>query len=133
MHPAAQGGIAVQGCEVAEQLAGGGKQRGLAGDQRLMGDVLRQHGFPGAVLTDQDDVGGVIEKVERHQGLDGGAITALWPGPVEVAERFEAANMRLLQPPLQSLPLRRRGLRRARSRSSQSISGASQGWVATSL
>ena len=102
MQAPAQRGIAVQGCEVAEQLAGGGEQRGVAGDQRLMGDVLRQHGFTGAVLTDQDHVGGIVEKVERHQRLDGGAVAALRPVPVEVAERLEAADMRLLQPPLQA-------------------------------
>jgi len=102
VQAATQRGIAVQGSKVAEELARGGEQRGLTGDQRLMRDVLRQHGFPGAVLADQDDIGGILEEVERHQGLDGGAVAALRPVPVEVAERFEAADLRRLQPPLQT-------------------------------
>ena len=71
-------------------------------DQRLVGDVLRQGGLADAVGADQDDVGGLLEEVERHQRLDGGAVAALGPGPVEVAERFEAADPRLVQPPLQA-------------------------------
>ena len=36
---------------------------------------------------------GVGEEVERHQRLEGGAVAALGPGPVEVGERLEAADM----------------------------------------
>ena len=99
---AAQRGIAVERAEVAEQLSGGGEQHGVAGDQRLVGDVLCQGGLADAVGADQDDVGGLLEEVERHQRLDRGTIAAFGPAPVEVAERLEATDPRLLQPPLQA-------------------------------
>ncbi len=54
---AAQGRVAVERAEVAEQLAGAGEQHGVAVDQRLMGDVLRQRRLADAVRADQDDVG----------------------------------------------------------------------------
>ena len=49
-----------------------------------------------------DDVGGVLEEVERHQRLEGGAVTAFGPGPIEVADGFEAADMGLLEATLQA-------------------------------
>ena len=92
-QPAAQSGIAVERAEIAEQLAGAGEQHGVARDQCLMGDVLGDHRLADAVRADEHDVGGVVEELERHQRVDGGAVAALGPGPVEVAERFEAADM----------------------------------------
>ena len=84
-------------------LAGAGKQDGVAGDQRLIGEVLRHHGLADTVGADQHYIGGVVEEVERHERLDGGTVAAFRPGPVEVAERFEAADMRVFQPPFQAV------------------------------
>ncbi len=77
-----------------------------------MGDVLRQRRFADAVGADQDDVAGIVEEVERHQRLHGGAVAALGPGPVEVAScegtlrvtRLEAADTRVFQAPLETAP-----------------------------
>ena len=75
---AAQRGIAVERAEVAEQLAGAGEQDRVAVDQRLMGDVLRQGRLADAVRTDDDDIGGLLEEVERHQRLDGWRGRSVW-------------------------------------------------------
>lgn len=51
----------------------------------LMGDVSRQGGLTDAVGTDEDDVGGVLEEVERHQRFGGRPVAAFRPAPIEVA------------------------------------------------
>ena len=99
---APQGGIAVQRTEIAEQLAGAGEQHGVSLDHRLMGDVLRDRRLADAVGADKHDVGGVLEELQRHQRIDGGAVAAFGPRPVEVAERFEAADMGGAQPAFQT-------------------------------
>ena len=99
---AAQSGVAVEGGEVSEHLAGTGEQHGVAVDQCLIGDVAGERRLADAVGTDQDDVGGVGEEVERHQRLDSGAVATLGPGPVEVGERLEAADMGGAQPALEA-------------------------------
>ncbi len=90
---AAQGGVAVKRAEIAQQLAGAGEQDGMSLDQRLMGDVLRDRRLADAVRPDENDVGGVLEELKRHQRVNGGAVAAFGPAPVEVAQRLEAANM----------------------------------------
>src|SRR5208283_4244014 len=99
---ASQRGIAIERAKVAEQLARAGEQDRVPLDQRLVSDVLRQGRLADAVGTDDDDIGGLLEEVERHQRLDGGSVAALGPVPVEVAQRLEAADMSGLQPPFQA-------------------------------
>ena len=99
---AAQSGVAVEGREIAQQFAGTGKQHGMAVEDRLMGDVLGEHGLADAIGSDQNGVAGVLEEVECHQGLDGGAVAAFRPSPVEIAQRFEAADMGAGQAPFQA-------------------------------
>ena len=71
-------------------------------DDGLMGNILCQGRFADSVWADQDCVGSVVEEFERHQGFDGGLIAAFWPFPIEVAQRFEAADMRVLEATLQA-------------------------------
>ena len=40
-----------------------------------------------------NDVGGVLEELKRHQRINGGAVAAFRPAPVEVAQRLESADM----------------------------------------
>ena len=113
---AAQGGIAIQCREITEQLAGAGEQHGMALDQRLVGYVLCQHRLTDAVRADQHDVGCVAKELERHQRIDGDAVAAFWPTPVEVADWLKAADASGTQPALQAaagalllLPAEQRG------------------------
>src|SRR5271163_168628 len=99
---AAEVGIAVERAEISKQLARAGEQHGVAMNQRLMGDILRQRRFANAIRADQDDVCGLAEEVERHQRLDGGPVAALGPAPIEVAEWLEATDMGGPQSPLQA-------------------------------
>jgi len=101
-QPPPQGGIAVERGEIAEQLPGACEQHGMALDERLMCDVAGEGRFTHPVGTDQDDVGGVLEEVERHQGFEGRAIGAFGPLPIEVAGRFEAADVCGAEPTLQA-------------------------------
>jgi hypothetical protein len=57
-----------------------------------VGDGLGDHRLAKALPRDQDDVARRGEEVEREDSLDGGAIDALGPGPVEVTHRGEAAD-----------------------------------------
>jgi hypothetical protein len=57
-----------------------------------MGDVLRQHRFADPIRTDQHDIAGVIEELERHQPLDSGAVASFRPSLVEVVDRLEPAD-----------------------------------------
>ena len=63
---ASQCGIAIERAKVAEQLARAGEQDRVPLDQRLVSDVLRQGRLADAVGTDDDDIGGLLEEVERH-------------------------------------------------------------------
>ena len=78
----AQGRIAVECAEIAKQLACAGEQYRVTVDQRLVGDVLRQRRLADAVRADRRRWW--HEEVERHQRVDGGAVAALRPIPVEV-------------------------------------------------
>src|SRR5271166_7005213 len=67
-----------------------------------MGEIAGQGGFTNAVRPDQQGVGCVVEKVESHQRLEGPAIDGGRPTPVEVAQWFEAADMRALEATLEA-------------------------------
>jgi hypothetical protein len=56
-----------------------GKQHGVAVNDGLVGNILRQGRLADSVGSDQDCVGGVVEEFERHQGFDGGSVAAFWP------------------------------------------------------
>ncbi len=67
----------------------------------LIGEIERQCRFADAVRADQHNVRGVLDELKRHQLFDDGAIAPLGPGPVEVAQRFEAAQMGIADASLQ--------------------------------
>ena len=81
----AQGGVAVEGGEVAEHLSRACEHDRMPVDDGLMGDISRQGGLADAVRADEDDVGGVFEEVERHQCFGRRTIAAFGPVPIEVA------------------------------------------------
>ena len=97
-----QGSVAVESRQLSQQRAGAGEQSGVSPKDRLMRDVLSDHRFADAIRADQDGVGGVLEKVERHQRFNGGPITVFGPSPVEVAQWLEAADVSVRQPPFEA-------------------------------
>ena len=78
---AAQSRIAVECAEIAEQLAGAGEQHGVPAGESLVSDVLGDHRLADAVRPDEHDVGGIVEELERHQRVDGGAVATLAARP----------------------------------------------------
>src|SRR5439155_26854371 len=82
----------VLGGEVEEELAGRDEEDGVPGEHGLVADVLRDHGLAEALVGDEDDVAGLGEEVETEGRLDGVAIEAFRPRPVEVRHRLEAAE-----------------------------------------
>src|ERR1700691_861633 len=70
-------------------------------DDCLRSEIERQCRFADAVRSDQHDVRGVLDELKRHQLFDGSTIAPPGPGPVEVAERFEAAQMGIADASLQ--------------------------------
>ena len=106
----AQGRVAVECGQFAQQVARRGEQRRVPGQHRLVAQVAGAHRLAHAVGADQHDVAGVLEEVQRHQFLDGAAVDALGPGPVEVGQRLEAPDVGRAQPPLQAAPAALGGL-----------------------
>jgi hypothetical protein len=51
----------------------------MALQDRLMSDIAGDRGFAHAVRTDHDGVAGLLEEIEGHQRVDGGAVAAGWP------------------------------------------------------
>ena len=62
--------------EVEDQVGGGEKPGGVAGENRLMPEVFRQHRFAQAVRGNQDHVLPFREKVEGEDAFDRGTATA---------------------------------------------------------
>ena len=78
--------------EGEQQVGGGGEERGVSGEDGLVGDVLRQHRFPQALRTDQDHVLAAGDEVEREDAFEGGPVERGGPFPVPVDERLEASE-----------------------------------------
>ena len=110
--------------EVEEELGGGGEEDVMPGEDGLVGDVLGDHRLAEALRGDEDEVAGRGEEVEAERGLDGGAVDAVRPGPVEGVHRGEAAEAAAEEAPFEAAPgpvllfVGRRGARAAGSGSS---------------
>ena len=94
-QPPGQGGVGVLGGEFVEHVRGGGEACGEAVEHAMVEEVFHQRGFPDAVRSDEDDVGGIVNEGQREELLDEGAVDALGPGPVEVGDGLEGADARV--------------------------------------
>jgi hypothetical protein len=56
-------------------------------------DVLSDHRLAETLRSDDHDVAGAVEEFETDRRIDGVAVDALGPGPVELGDRFEAAEL----------------------------------------
>ena len=108
-EPPAQGRVAVQRGQLAQQLRRRDEQGCAPGQHRLVAQVARAHRLAHAIGSDQHDVAGVLEERQRHQLLDDGAIALRGPCPVEVGQGLEGSDVCGAQPPLQTsaVPLSR--------------------------
>src|SRR5712691_4385452 len=83
--------------EVEYEISGGEKAGGVAGEHRLVDEVLGEHRLAEALRAHEDDVLPLGEEVERENALEGGAMELLGPRPVPIRHRFEAAEARVAQ------------------------------------
>lgn len=97
----AQGAVTLLRGEITQHVCGGGKQDTVASEKRLMGDILGDHGLANAIGADQNEVGGILEELQRQPLRDGVPIAGLRPGPVEVSQGFEVAEPGGLEATLQ--------------------------------
>ena len=101
-QPPFEGAGGVLAIQIQQQVRGGDEERGVAGEDRLVQQVFRQHGFAEPLRSDQDDILSLGDEVEREDPVDGGPVQVLGPGPVEVREGFEAPEPGRLQLPLKA-------------------------------
>ncbi len=66
-----------------------------------MGNVAGDGGFAHAVGANQNDVGGVLDKVDAHHLFNRIPVALRRPGPVEVSQGLEAPQMGIRHAPLQ--------------------------------
>jgi len=87
--------------QIKQQVGGSDEERGVAGEDRLVQQVLAQHGFAESLRGDQNDILALRDEVEREDPVDGRPMQLLWPIPFEVREGFEAAESGRLQLPFE--------------------------------
>jgi hypothetical protein len=64
----------------------------MSSDERLVGDILRQHSLPNPVWTDKDDIRRLANKIECQDGFERSTIASCRPTPIELVERLESAE-----------------------------------------
>jgi hypothetical protein len=104
LQSTAQGVVAVLCGEIAEHLGGVDEQRAMALEHGVVGDVLGDHGLADPVGSDEDEVRGIVDEAQAHQRREARLIAVLGPLPVEVGQRFEAADVRGAQATFQTAP-----------------------------
>jgi hypothetical protein len=99
--------------EVEDQIGGREQARRMAGEDRLMDEILGEHRFAEAVRCDDDDVFALGQEVEREDAFDRGAMDLRGPGPFEIGQRLVAAETCVMEPALDAVmePGRELGVR----------------------
>ena len=69
-----------------------------------MSDIAGQRRFANAVGDDQNDVARGLQEIELHQFFDQRLIALRGPGPVEIAQGFEATDMRSAETTFETTP-----------------------------
>src|SRR5207249_11826548 len=83
--------------QLVEERARVDEAGGVSADDRLVGQVLGKHGLPHTVRPDEDHVGRLGEELEAEEILHELPVDLLGPGPVEVTEGLEGADLRSLE------------------------------------
>ena len=84
-----------------EHVGGHGEASGVAVEDGVMDDVLREHGFADAVGSEEHDVDGIVDEGEREELVDELAVDGLGPLPIEVGGGFEGADARIGESPFE--------------------------------
>jgi hypothetical protein len=74
----------------------------VAGDERLLREVLRQRRLADPVGADEDDVASLAHEVQAQELVDELVVDLRRPGPVEVRRRLEAAEARVAHATLEA-------------------------------
>ena len=90
--------------QVSEQFRGGAEDNGVTSEDGGVGNVFGEHGFAEAVSAQEDQVARFGDEVERERALDQGAVNLFGPEPIEVGDRFEAAEAGLAQTAFETAP-----------------------------
>src|SRR5579863_10190459 len=90
-----------------QHVGGGGEAGAHPAQDRLMQQVLGDHGLAEAVGAGDHDVGGLLEEGEGKELVQQCAIELLWPAVVEVGHGLEAAKPGVTETALEAavLPL----------------------------
>ena len=75
----------------------------VAGEDRLVDEILGEQRFAQPVGRDDDDVFPLGQEVEREDALDGRAMDLRRPRPFEIGQGFEAAEPSVVEPALDAL------------------------------
>jgi hypothetical protein len=90
--------------EVEDQIGRREKPCAVAGQDRLVDEILGDHRFAETMWRDDDHVFPLQEKVQREDALDGRPMDRLRPRPFPIDHRFVAAEARIFEAPLDALP-----------------------------
>src|SRR5262245_47982959 len=82
----------VTATKIVQQRRGRAKQNAETCGHGGRSDILCDHGFPQSVCAEQNDVAAFAHELQTQGAFDQIAIDFLWPVPVEVGDRFEAAD-----------------------------------------
>jgi hypothetical protein len=90
--------------EVEDEIGRGEEAGRVAGEDRLVDEILGDHGLAEAVRGDDDPVLAVRENVEREDAVDGRAMDGLGPLPFPIGHRLEASETRVPEPAFDAVP-----------------------------
>lgn len=78
--------------EIGKHVAGACHPYCVSLHERVMREVLEDHGFSYTVRSDEDDVCAIIEEAESEQVVDAGTFDLTGPLPVEVDDGLESTD-----------------------------------------
>ena len=92
----------VPAVEIEHEIGRREKAGGVAGQDRLVDEVLREHRLAEPLRTDEDDILALGQEVEREDSLKPRAMELF--GPVLVRHRFETTEARGSEPAFDAAP-----------------------------
>src|ERR1700683_4519145 len=88
-----------------QHVGGDDEASAIAAQDRLVQQVLRDHGLADPVWADEDDVGGLAEEVQGEEFFEELTIDLFGPGVIEVRNGFELEEPCVGEPALETATL----------------------------